>query len=66
MTITEIAMITFACSTAVMTVFYWREVSKAAKQVEALSKRIDEIELQIEFLEQSISDTEYTVPTEPR
>jgi len=73
MTINEIAIITFACSTVVTTVFYWREVSKAVKQAEALSKRIDEIQFQIEFLEQdisdleqNISDTKYNVPTKPR
>lgn len=86
MTVTEIATIAFAATTAVMTALYWHEVSKAAKQAEAnrfdsierdnwdnirevredLSKRIDEVERQIAFLGEEISDVESKLPTKPR
>lgn len=45
MTVTEIATIAFAATTAVMTALYWHEVSKAAKIQE--STRFDDLERSI-------------------
>jgi len=86
MTVTEIATIAFAATTAVMIALYWHEVSKAAKQAENnrfdsierdnwdnirevrvdLGKRIDEVERQISYLGEKISDVESKLPTRPR